>query len=801
MNLTRHTAGSWRVGQIAAVSSSLLALPLALVTTITFVATTPASAATTGSWTYTGSMVVACAGPTATLLPDGQVLVTCPSTVTDELYNPATGTWQATGSMTVARDGSTATLLSDGEVLAAGGTGSGGVLASAELYNPSTGTWQATGTMITPRANFTATLLPDGDVLAAGGETTGGAATSNAELYIPSTGTWQATGSMNTATMEQSATILGNGSVLVVGGFTNGTAAPLYAAEIYSPATQQWVYSTSSTLENFGAGSTLTALPNGDALLAGGDTLDSDLYNPVSGTWQPAATMAYGLAFSTAVVLGDGTVLETGGGNGDSVSDTEIYNPTANTWTIATNMNQARQGQSATLLPNGDVLVAGGQFIAPVPANTVYALASAEVYNPTGTPPSAPAVTSVTPNTGPGTGGTVVTINGTNLTGVSVFFGLTAATGVTCTATACTATSPAGTGTVNVTVYTTASGPSASSSADQFTYVAPASTPTITSISPTSGTTAGGTSVTIVGTNLVGATAVKFGSTGATVTADTATSITATAPTGSAGAVTISVATAGGTVADAAAYTYVAPAPAAPTIASISPTSGSTAGGTQVTIVGTNLTSASAVDFGSSAAASFTINSATSITATTPVGSAGVVNVSVATAGGTATDSAAFTFVGAGSSSSLIPNPGFETAGVPADNWGSTLARSQSVVHSGSWSLAQTATSTSGGWDLDSNVAWCAPITSSKTYTASIWVRATATVQVDLNVDLLTSKGNYVNSVNGPTVTLAANTWTQLTLTGIKVTSSEVLAGMEPNFAKDSKGTIIYWDDMSLTSP
>ena len=91
------------------------------------------------------------------------------------------------------------------------------------------------------------------------------------------------------------------------------------------------------------------------------------------------------------------------------------------------------------------------------------------------------------------------------------------------------------------------------------------------------------------------------------------------------------------------------------------------------------------------------------------------------------------------------------------------------------------------------------PISSSETYTATVWVLATATTQVDLNVDLLKSSGGYVNSANGSTVTLAANTWTPLTITGIKPTSTEVLAGMEPNFSKAAKGTIIYWDDMGLT--
>ena len=146
-----------------------------------------------------------------------------------------------------------------------------------------------------------------------------------------------------------------------------------------------------------------------------------------------------------------------------------------------------------------------------------------------------------------------------------------------------------------------------------------------------------------------------------------------------------------------------------------------------------------------------------------------------------------------------MPDPGFSGSAVPADYWGSTLAREQSVTYAGSpWALAQTATSASGGWDLDSNPSWHAPVSSSSTYTASVWARATAAVRVDVNVDLLTTSGSYVATASGTWVTLSPNTWTQLTLSGIKPTSTEVYAGMEPNFSKGTKGTVIYWDSMSL---
>ncbi len=150
-------------------------------------------------------------------------------------------------------------------------------------------------------------------------------------------------------------------------------------------------------------------------------------------------------------------------------------------------------------------------------------------------------------------------ITGTNLSGATaVTFGATAATGFTVnSATQITATAPAGTGTVDVRI-TTVGGTSATSAADQFTYV-PA--PTVTSVSPASGSSIGGTTVTLTGTNFTGATAVTFGGTAATgFTVNSATQITATAPAGSAGTVDVRVTTTGGTSATGAAgqFTYVA---------------------------------------------------------------------------------------------------------------------------------------------------------------------------------------------------------------------------------------------------
>jgi N-acetylneuraminic acid mutarotase len=151
-----------------------------------------------GSWTTTGDMVTHIAGHTTTLLADGKVLVAGGTNAnTDsgdslafaELYDPTTGSWTTTGTMVTPRTGHTATLLPDGMVLVAGGDNVDGTQASAELYDPGTGSWTATASMRTPRTRDTATLLGDGKVLVAGGSDGSGAMLTSAELYDP--GSWR----------------------------------------------------------------------------------------------------------------------------------------------------------------------------------------------------------------------------------------------------------------------------------------------------------------------------------------------------------------------------------------------------------------------------------------------------------------------------------------------------------------------------------------------------------------------------------------------------------------------------------
>jgi streptogramin lyase len=241
-----------------------------------------------------------------------------------------------------------------------------------------------------------------------------------------------------------------------------------------------------------------------------------------------------------------------------------------------------------------------------------------------------PAVTSISPGYGPTAGGTTVTITGANLGGATaVRFGSAAATKVVALDAAhVLATVPPGHGTVDVTMTT----PQGTSTPGVFRYGGPPpASPAVARVSPAVGSTAGGTKVRITGANLAGGT-VRFGGKAARG-ACAATSCSVTAPPGAAGTVDVRV-TAGGRVSAATPadeFTYQAPAPPAPVVASVSPASGPVAGGGRITVRGAHL-GGGTVTFGlNQATASCT---AAACTVTVPPGGPGTVDLRVTTAGG-----------------------------------------------------------------------------------------------------------------------------------------------------------------------
>ena len=229
------------------------------------------------------------------------------------------------------------------------------------------------------------------------------------------------------------------------------------------------------------------------------------------------------------------------------------------TWTVQspTSINKA----AITRFIVASASTRSGTILTAATQNDFVQLAIPMTFTITTTAPIS-TVTAVSPNNGPTTSGTSVTITGTSFTGATgVTFGGTAATSVVVnSSTSITCLAPAHVAGAVAVVVTTAAGSSSSTlvAGNTYTYVA---APTVTSIAPTSGTSAGGTAVTITGTNLTGATGATIGGAAVTgFTAVSATSVTGTSPAGTVGAQSVTVTTSGGTGTLAGGFTYTAAA-------------------------------------------------------------------------------------------------------------------------------------------------------------------------------------------------------------------------------------------------
>ncbi len=314
----------------------------------------------------TGSMIQARAGHTATLLPNGNVLIagghadySGTNITTWELFDPWTRTFASTPG--TGRKLHTATLLSNGKVLIFGGVNRNGA-PCAGLYDPGTGSFSATAG-VCDLVRHTATLLNNGKVLIAAGVTS--TVENRAWLYDPATGSLSLTGTMSVPRRSHSATLLANGNVLIAGGWGNGA---LDSAEIYRVDSGTF-RPTAAMKAKRGSEHTAALLPNGKVLLAGGyreweAIATAEVFNPdpLNEGFAWTGSMSHARTGHTATPLPNGNVLVVGGwASGVYVNSSEVYNPTTGTFGPGRNMIAQHGGEhSAVLLPNGEVLVAGG---------------------------------------------------------------------------------------------------------------------------------------------------------------------------------------------------------------------------------------------------------------------------------------------------------------------------------------------------------------------------------------------------------------------------------------------------------
>jgi hypothetical protein len=326
-------------------------------------------------------------GHTATLLPDGRVLIAGGMRGNQdfyklaELYDPATGKFQPTGEMNQRRVGHVAVLLTSGrvsgKVLIAGGWVGDGGTDSAELYDPATGKFTVIAKMTSRRGRPSATLLPNGDVLIAGGEERNNVSLASAEIFQVNTLSFHSTGTMHHARISHSATLLSDGRVLLAGGYGDSIAS---SAELYDPKSAAFI--ETGSMGTARCKHTAGLLPDGRVLIAGGsdsrgwngNLSSAEIYDPRTGKFSATSSMndsRFKLP-DEAVQLPSGRLLIAGGSK-----QVELFDPSNGKFLVATGqMSEPWHFMSETKLRDGSVLLAGGY------PNDPQATAKAWIYRP-----------------------------------------------------------------------------------------------------------------------------------------------------------------------------------------------------------------------------------------------------------------------------------------------------------------------------------------------------------------------------------------------------------------------------------
>ena len=318
-----------------------------------------------------------------------------------------TGTWRLAAPMLEPRAWHAMVVLPSGQVLVSGGFQAERAdftktcIGLAELYDPVTGTWRATAPMLIGRCQHAAVLLEDGRVLVAGGyeamvndplsglpDGAHAIPLRSAELFDPATESWAPTGEMGRAHEvsggQPAAHRLGDGRVLFATDWWEAAGAYSEGLEtqLFDPATGTW--SEAGPLPSLQAGPSVL-LPSGEVLTAGGwgpgvsFTRDAARFRPDGGGWQAAAPLPGPALGHVLVLLGDGRVLAFGGcarGDDSLTCDVPVgtvghlYDPTTGAWSPTRAASMPRYRGRGVTLPSGRALLVSG--------NTPFRISSTE---------------------------------------------------------------------------------------------------------------------------------------------------------------------------------------------------------------------------------------------------------------------------------------------------------------------------------------------------------------------------------------------------------------------------------------
>ena len=332
-----------------------------------------------------GAMLHSRVNHSATLLPDGRVLVVggmdggFNPLRTSEVFDPETNLWTTADEMREARTEHSATLLEDGRVIVTGGMNEKlQIIGTTEIFDPETGKWSEFEGMRTVRRGHFTLPLPDGRVAVVGGvgQTLGGlgilanisavGALLSTEIYDPKTDTWSQAGDMREGHSGGLAAVLKDGRVLIAGGYNQAEA--LASSEVFDPSSDQWMRTASMVRKTFA--NTATVLSDGSVLFTGGFgmsrakggiTPGSEVFDPKTNEWRKAPDTVHGRMGHTSTLLPDGRVVTIGGSTAEGpVNTAEYMEPKTWLWSEITPMSVERAQHTATLLHDGRILVAGG---------------------------------------------------------------------------------------------------------------------------------------------------------------------------------------------------------------------------------------------------------------------------------------------------------------------------------------------------------------------------------------------------------------------------------------------------------